>query len=512
MFFVFSLLFVSFSSSKAIESKRGALIVVNLEKEKSDYTDLIAREQNFDFKIDIVSLQEKKIKQKPENIRNFLWEQKNKYCFFVLDEEIPYGVINEGTVLTDYFYAHSDQLFSRTKYTAERFGRSVERYPELIVSRIRKDQISFYEMPKQRKNSVDALFGLPFVFFNRDQNVCGVGNYQVDLSYTGDFLKQKFSKINSAMLFATMYDDKSSRLPSKYFYPEMKQRKKPDVTLNADNFTKIENEKNFFVLFNTAEPLYNEEMSNIYNEYLTSALWEDANKDGSAIKEEISKLDIKKFSEMNTNRNFSFYFIPTINRTDFVPAPLTIMPAFTYGEEPDPSRAGTYFVGEDPEGSSISTAWNGILTDIIKGKTFGESALLGYTEYFKIIKDDEDEWAQGLNATRLNLFGLPWYTIEDLIAQPEIQIEKDYFQTSKSEMIIPIRNIGDSDLIITLDDTKKIIIQPEQIYELIVKNKTQVQYPHIGLDRLPKKYYQRIELQTNTRKHPKIQLIVEFWR
>jgi hypothetical protein len=101
LFFVFSLLFVSFSSSKAIESKRGALIVVNLEKEKSDYTDLIAREQNFDFKIDIVSLQEKKIKQKPENIRNFLWEQKNKYCFFVLDEEIPYGVINEGTVLTD---------------------------------------------------------------------------------------------------------------------------------------------------------------------------------------------------------------------------------------------------------------------------------------------------------------------------------------------------------------------------------------------------------------------------
>jgi len=52
--------------------KSMALIVVNNENEKSIYTELINREQNFDFGIDIVSLKESKIDNNPKNIKKFL--------------------------------------------------------------------------------------------------------------------------------------------------------------------------------------------------------------------------------------------------------------------------------------------------------------------------------------------------------------------------------------------------------------------------------------------------------
>jgi len=52
--------------------KSMALIVVNNENEKSIYTELINREQNFDFGIDIVSLKESKINNNPKNIKKFL--------------------------------------------------------------------------------------------------------------------------------------------------------------------------------------------------------------------------------------------------------------------------------------------------------------------------------------------------------------------------------------------------------------------------------------------------------
>lgn len=496
-------------------NKKMALIVVNTDNEKKLFEGLIDREENFDFQIDIVSLKEKKIQPKSFAIRKFLWEQKDNYDFFVLHEDLDYGFINEGNVLTDYYYAHSSDFFEYDKSGAEFFGTTVERYPELILSRIRNNQIEFYSNPKNRMDKIHALFGLPFVFFNREQPACGVGNYQIDLSYTGDFLKQKLARINPNMAFMTMYDDQSSRIPAKYMPSGMKQRKKPDLTFSSDNFAANESQNNFFLLYSTAEPLYQEEQTNIYNECLTSALWKDVNKDGSATEEEITKLDIQFYKKMNSQNSFAFYCVPTINCTDHIPAPLIITPAFTYGEEPKTARSLYYFVGDDPEGSSISTAWNAILTDIVKGKTFAESTLLGYTNYFKTIRAEDDD-AQALNATRLTFFGLPWYTIDDLIAQPEIQIKSDHFRVMGSEINIPIRNIGDRELIVEIEKNDLLqgitnfVIQPDEIYELKmqINNNT---FP-IRLNRLPRKSFVKVNLRTNTRKHPNIQLVLEFWQ
>jgi len=143
-----------------------ALIVVKSEGEKDIYTELIQHEQNFDFKIDIISLSENKISSNPRSIKKYLRSLKDKYDYFVLDERIPYGEINEGQFKTDYFYAHDDRIFEYDKSGAAYFGGTTERYPELIVSRMNRDQIQYYIGTKKRFNSINALFTLPFLFFN----------------------------------------------------------------------------------------------------------------------------------------------------------------------------------------------------------------------------------------------------------------------------------------------------------------------------------------------------------
>ncbi len=497
---------------KAEDKKTKALILVNTDEEKKLFAGLIDREENFDFQIDIVSLKEKKVQSKAFAIRKFLWQIKDQYDFFVLHEDIPYGEINKGEVITDYYYAHSTDIFSHSKDNAEYFGRTVERYPELILSRIRNNQIDFYSKPKKRADKINALFGLPFVCFNRNQTECGVGNYQVDLSYTGDFFKNKFGKINPNMTFLRLYDDKSRSILLPKSKQPRKERKKPDMYLNRENFIDNENKKNFFLLFSTYEPLAEEQHPWSYLRCFTSALWEDKNRDQDATELEITLMEICDYQKMNAQNNFSFYCVPTGNKNTLISAPLIITPAFTTGEESDPAPIG-YLVDDNPEGSSVSTAWNAILTDIVKGKTFSESVLLGYTNYFKTIKE-KDDYSQALNATRLTCFGLPWYTINDLIAQPQIQIKKDYYQTSEPEIIIPIRNVGDKKLVVKVEknqymDELLINIEPEQIYELTIKNEKST-FP-LRLLRLPHKKCIPINLQTNDLKYPNVQLVVEFW-
>lgn len=495
-------------------NKKTALIVVNTDNEKKLFEGLIDREENFDFQIDVVSLKEKRIQARYFAIRKFLWSVKDQYDFFVLHENIEYGPINEGNVLTDYYYAHDDRFFEYSKSGAEFFDTTVERYPELILSRIRDNQIEFYANPKKRMDNINSLFGLPFVFFNRNQTECGVGNYQIDLSYTGDFFKNKFSKINPNMTFLRLYDDKSESVLLPNSKHPRKPRKKPDKTLNNENFVANENQHNFFLLFSTAEPLYKEQNTNIYIATLTSAFWSDKNNDKDAIASEITKLDIQDYEKMNSQGNFSFYCVPTVNQIRYISAPLIITPSFTYGEEPNPPIIN-YFVGENPEASSASVFWNAILTDILKGETFSKSVLTGYTNYFKVIKDEDDDHSQALNATRLTFFGLPWYTINDLIIQPQIQIKKDYYQTSSLSVTVPIKNVGDKILTVKVEKNHYLknelflTIKPEETYQLIIKNEKESSA--FGPLRLPRKKFVPISLQTNDVNHPKIQLMVEFW-
>jgi len=113
---------------------------------------------------------------------------------------------------------------------------------------------------------------LPYVNFNREQYVCGIGCYQIDLSYTGDFIKQKLQKINPLMNFFTLYDDKSSKTLSKFLL-KSKPSKKPDATLSADNFSKHEDQKNFFLIYNTVEPMDNDAQKVwLYKDTFMSAL------------------------------------------------------------------------------------------------------------------------------------------------------------------------------------------------------------------------------------------------
>jgi hypothetical protein len=492
-----------------------ALIVVKSEGEKGIYTELIQHEQNFDFKIDIISLAENRISSNPKSLKKYLWSLKDQYDYFVLDERIPYGEINEGQFKTDYFYAHDDRFFEYNKSGAAYFESTTERYPELIISRMNRDQIQYYIGTKKRFDNINALFALPFLFFNWEQYQCGVGTYPIDLSYTGDFFKNKFSKINPNMSFLTMYDDKSD-MPDARYLLKSRQRKQPDMTLNAENFNVYEGLKNFFLMYNTYEPM-NEEgtAGSIYTNSLTSALWKDKNNDNFAKPNEITKIDIKRFTDMNQSKNFSFYFVPLFYKVGQISAPLVITQPFSMWEESNPSQQLGFFIGNDPQNSSVSTAWNAILTDIISGKTFAESTLLGYTNYFKVLQEKDDPNSAALQATRLTFFGLSWYTINDMIKQAEIQITDTYFKSNTTEVKIPVKNTGDEVLRVRVLDNPnintvgEILIQPEETkYISITKKQTNL---FDDTSSLPKKSFATITLQTNSKKHPSIQILLEFW-
>jgi len=59
---------------------------------------------------------------------------------------------------------------------------------------------------------------------------------------------------------------------------------------------------------------------------------------------------------MNQSKNFSFYFIPLIYKVDRVSAPLVITQPFSEGEETNPNPVLGFFVDDDPQNSSVSTA------------------------------------------------------------------------------------------------------------------------------------------------------------
>jgi hypothetical protein len=502
-------------SAKADEQKNlkqgRAMILVNFDNEKSLYDELVLQEQNFDFKIDIVSLKEKGVSRTDaRKIKEFLWSQKEEYNYFVLDEEIVYGVLNE-TFYSDYFYAHSDDFFEYSKDGAKFFGGTVERYPTLILSRIKRSQIGLY-LNKKKLDNLSGMFALPTVFFNRHQTECGVGNYQIDLSYSAYFLKRKFELIKPQIKITTLCDDKSSNLLPKDRL-KIKPRMKPDMTLSKENFEKLESENNLFLLFSTGEPQYEENIPLIWPHALTSALWQDKNKDGAAEESEIESLTIKKYSEMNKDNIFSMHFIPVPHRFDMVATPFLICQLFYFQEDVRNTTVG-YFVDDDHEACSVSTVWNAILSEIMQGTGFAEANLLGYTKYFKLNKDEEDLEAQGVSALRLFFLGLPWYNIDDLVSQPEIQIEKDKFQIMGKYFELPIKNVGDQDLVVTFNSSRKdikvpneIIVKPNESKILTIEKVFNTYFPN----RLPVKYNTSIELQTNDRKHPKVTIFLEFW-
>lgn len=503
-----------------------AMILVRNDNEKSLYDALVLREQNFDFRIDVVSLQENKIKTDPQKIHDFLWSQKDKYKYFVLDEFIPYGPFQGGIAWTDYYYAFTtdyntfENLFYYDKEGADKFGGTVEHYPVIIVSRIKRSQIKFYSETSKKAEKVDATFVLPPVFHNRTAVVCGVGSWHTELSYTGDFYKSIFTK--KGIKTTTMYDTRS-----KYVLSETDKRnskikpvKRPDIPLTSENFIKESKSKNFFLLFNTAEPVPNEIDFVMYRQDLATSYWIDNNKDGNAQNSEITVEKIQPFSQIKSDF-FSFVFAPMPYKISNIDVPLLITQPFDFYEAPEPKPYLGYFVGNDPESSSATTYWNGILKNIASGMTFAEANLLGYTSYFKTInKMDDDYWSQALNATKLVFFGLPWYNIDSLASKPEMQIKQKSYVAINGQVDIPIKNTGNKDLMIKvantdgLSMTSEIRILPNEQKSLAVKLKTNsLQTENRSVTptfKILKKTF-KINLETNDSYYPSSIVDVDFW-
>ncbi len=503
---------------EAINLKQGrAMILVVAESEKDLYSGLVNFQQNFDFQIDVVALKEQGVSIKPEAIKEFIFENKDKYSYFVLDEYIPYGFLNSGSFMSDYFYAFEDQFFLYNKRMVKRFGGTVDRKPDIILSRIKRSQISFYEDIPKRMENISGLFALPKWMFNRDQYECGVGSYEVCLSYAGWFLKRKFSFIKPDIEITTLFDDLSSK-PKGSDMLTRKPRMKPDLSLTRDNFIETEEKSNIIMFVNTFEPIVRdgEEGFTVYLQYFTSALWKDENKNGHAEEEEVKIENIAHVNEMNGEEQFKLFFIPTPNIMNPVLSPFIIHPANTVGDSREIRSTISYRPREDPEGSNPVTVWNAILSQIWYGKGFAEANLLGYKEYFDVLKEEEDPGSQAMIAPRLFYWGLPWYNIFDLKAQPSIQLEKNTYQSSSRFVEMPIKNTGDETLIINLKsrgDIKELFdikIAPGKMEIIQIEKQFALWFFMSKWFRKPYTYETTIQLETNDLRRPTIEIEVKY--
>lgn len=521
-----------FGDSARAESQKNpkqgnAMILVRRDNEKSLYDNLVLREQNFDFSIDVISLQEKKINADPQKIHDFLWSQKDKYKYFVLDELIPYGPF-QNAMMSDYYYAFPtdyntyENFFWNDKESADEFGGTVEHYPVIIVSRIKRSQIKFYSEPQRKAEKKEALIALPPVFHNRTAVFCGVGSWHTELSYTGDFYKNILVKKD--IKTTTMYDTRSQYVLSETDKrnSKIKPLKKPDIPLTSENFIKESKSRNFFLLFNTAEPLPNEKDVVFYPNEFTTSYWVDSNKDGNAQNSEITVEKIQPFSQIKSDL-FSFVFAPMPYKISNIDVPLLITQPFEFYEAPKPRTYIGYFVGNDPESSSATTYWNGILKNISEGMTFAEANLLGYTTYFKVInKRDDDFWSQAINATKLVFFGLPWYNIDSLTSgKPEMQIKQKVHIGINGQVDIPIKNNGNKDLILNfshngdLNAPSQMTIVPGEEKKLSIKISANRRNENSNNSESRQfkilKYKTKLQIETNDPSRPQVEIEIEFW-
>jgi hypothetical protein len=262
----------------------------------------------------------------------------------------------------------------------------------------------------------------------------------------------------------------------------------------------------------------------MYRQDLTTSYWIDNNKDGNAQNSEITVEKIQPFSQIKSDF-FSFVFAPMPYKISNIDVPLLITQPFDFYEMPKPDEWLVYFIGNDPEDSSATTFWNGILKNIASGMTFAEATLLGYTYYFKsikqeIIKNDKDDWDQALNAVKLVFFGLPWYNIDSLASKPEMQIKQKSYVAINGQVDIPVKNTGNKDLMIKVANTEglsmasEIRILPNEQKYLTVKLKTNsLQTETRGVTpafKILKKTF-KINLETNDPYYPSSTVDVDFW-
>jgi len=101
-----------------------------------------------------------------------------------------------------------------------------------------------------------------------------------------------------------------------------------------------------------------------------------------------------------------------------------------------------------------------------------------------------------------------------MLKQPEIQITDTYFKSNTLEVKIPVKNTGDEVLRVRVLDNPnintvgEILIQPEETKYISITKKQVNLFDNTS--RMPKKSFANITLQTNSKKHPSIDILLEF--
>lgn len=522
------------SEANNFPEKENYMILVEQDKDKAAYADL-AYFKSARFNVELVSLADIGIKYQineysiREKLRNYLISRSgskdaiNPIKYLLLDDAITPRLAEAGGgergFWSDYPYAFLNHNYYVSD--ADYILTYEPEFPEIIVSRMEQKQLKYWDLKSKAKkmSSVHATIANPIVCYRQiayTSSGCRISAAHIDHSYYGDYIKDVFAKkkINATTLYETRYSKISSEQ-----LKVIKPIKKPDLSLNADNFRKTLIRSNLVLLGYTIERVnLAEKTMSVYREDFVTSIWEDKNKNYLADDDaEITIENILPYSEMNKDNLKRFYFVPhgglNIVGSDF---PISIRPKFDYFDVPIPHVLLFLQEGYDPEGSCMLTIYNGILREIANGVPFALANLKGYRNYAVYLKDKKDPSYQAPNAVTLFCYGPPDETILDLLPEPYLKIE-DNQQINPRNTKIEVANLGEKPLNYKIVDWSKNIevsntfynigVQPGEKGEINFKIKYNFSYTYAVK---PQKKTAWIIITTNDRFWPK-KKIDFFW-
>jgi len=519
--------------------KEKFLILVNEDKDKDAYADFVyfksARHDVEIFSMNDIGINSKlSHEKKSEKIREDLRVRngnkeknipgKDPIKFLMLDDDIYPGLIDKRAIYSDYFYG-----FLWVDYFGDYATDTTLLYPEkpdIIVSRMRKEDLKYWKTDQSRLKKLDkvnSMIAFPVVtYYQKGRYISGCAwtISHNDCSYFGDYMKKIFQ--NNKIDITTLYETRYSTIHTDAL-AQIEPIKKPDLPLNRESFEKTLKDSNIVFLGYTYERAFFEDdelWGSHYPDDFVTAIWKDDNKNRMADKDSEIELEwIKKHSEMTDDNVKRFFFVP--NGGDIVEEvsfPISIRQKFEFDAAPNHySRKfpREYVQGTDPEKSNVSTTWHVILKEIVNGKTFAESVLLGWRSYYFALKEEDLDCQQGLSL-KYSCFGSPDETILDLLPEPYLKIE-DNQQINLRNTRIEVANLGEKPLNYKIVNWSKNIevsnsfnnigLQPNE--KGAIDFKVKYTFPNIYATR-PQKKTAWIVVETNDRFWPK-KKIEFFW-
>lgn len=277
------------------------LILVSNDEEKEKFDAYISeREESYELRI--LSLEEKKVPNEAHLVSKLLKEYYDEfpYKYLVLFETISNGKVRYGNdeFVSDLFFLMGNPLAVKPDH----LDRDI-RYHKVFVSRITD---SFLQKKWKKLFQAKALFSNPIMYYPR-RNIT-------------DSWPEIFSKRDSALRgeamknictvfripFVNLYETRGSS-PSEF---------KPTLALNRENFLKEFANSNLVFLTSTNEPaLINERNIRVPKtpkSILSTAIWEDRNKDQVVSKENDEIIVESLFDAENADLVQRVVFFPTM--------------------------------------------------------------------------------------------------------------------------------------------------------------------------------------------------------